>query len=209
MTVAQHSMDLWGPRRTVSLREARARTNFVHIIRLLFTTAAVVSAGLLVGPVITHSIFQNTPAPTPPGTAVTMINPRFEGKDANGQPYVITADTARRRRENAQLIDLTNPVLEDAASSKVRAREGVYDRENQLLDLVGDVVMTDAAGYTFTSDKARMHIEENRVEGQTPLNGVGPIGDVKGDEYEVRDNGNLIILRGHVQTTILPNRRGE
>jgi lipopolysaccharide export system protein LptC len=205
---AHHSMDLWGPRRATSLKEARRRTAAVHIIRLLFTCAAVVSAGVLIGPVVKKALGPTAPPLTSPTLNVTMMNPRFEGIDAGGQPYVITADTARRRRENAALIDLSNPRLVDNTSSNVKAREGVYDRDTQVLDLIGDVVMTDAAGYTFTADKARMYVKDNRVEGATPLHGFGPVGEVRADTYEVLDDGDRLVLTGHVWTRIVSRGRG-
>ena len=55
-------------------------------------------------------------------------------------------------------------------------------------------------GYTFTSQKTRMFVKENRVEGQEPLNGRGPIGEVRADAYEVLDDGNRIVLKGNVWT---------
>ena len=42
---SHHSMDLWGPRRATSLKEARRRTALVHILRLIYTIGAVLSAG--------------------------------------------------------------------------------------------------------------------------------------------------------------------
>jgi lipopolysaccharide export system protein LptC len=205
---AHHSMDLWGPRRATSLKEARRRTAAVHIIRLLFTCAAVVSAGVLLGPVVKKALGPTVPPLTSPTLNVTMMNPRFEGVDASGQPYVITADTAHRRRENVSLIDLVNPRLVDKTSSNVKAREGVYDRDSQVLDLIGDVVMTDAAGYTFTADKTRMFVKDNRVEGATPLHGFGPVGEVKADTYEVLDGGSRLVLTGHVWTRIVSRGGG-
>lgn len=201
-----HAMDLWGPRRVTTLREARRRTALVHIIRLLFTVGAVLSAGLLIGPAVQHAISASAPRYTAPTLAVTMLNPRFEDRDANDKPYVITADTARRRRENVNMIDLVNPKLEDAVSTSVRAREGVFDRTGQVLDLVGDVVMVDAAGYTFTADTARIHVRDNRVEGRTQLYGVGPIGEVRADGYEILDEGDRIVLTGNVWTQFKARR---
>ena len=181
MTIAHHSMDMWEPRLATSLKEARARTALVHIIRLLFTIGAMLSAGVLIGYLINHSL--NGPA-TRERTGVlsaTVVGPRFEGRDAHDQPYVLTAETARRRRENVSIIDLVNPRLEDADVDRVQARDGVWDDDRKVLDLVGDVVMTDAGGYTFTAERTRMYVEENRVDGQTPLYGVGPIGEVRAD----------------------------
>ncbi len=209
-TGAGHSIDMWGPRRTTTLREARRRTALVHIVRLLFTIGAVLAAGLLIGPAVQHAISSGAPRYTAPALAVTMINPRFEDRDANGKPYVITADTARRRREDVTVIDLVNPKLEDSLATSVRAREGVFHRNDQILDLVGDVVMVDAAGYTFTADTARIYVRENRVEGQSPLYGVGPVGEVRADGYEVLDDGDRIVLTGNVWTRFRSAReRGQ
>lgn len=209
MTLAHHSMDLWEPRLATSLKEARARTALVHIIRLLFTIGAMLSAGVLIGYLVNHSL--NGPATRDRSGVVsaTVVGPRFEGRDASDKPYVLTAETARRRRENVAIIDLVNPRLEDATSTAVQAREGVWNDDEKVLDLVGDVVMTDAAGYTFTSERTRMFVEESRVEGQTPLQGVGPIGEVRADSYEVLDDGDRIVLKGNVWTKFVRKRNRD
>lgn len=203
-------MEIWGPRRATSLREARQRTALVHILRLLFTIGAVLSAGWLLGTVIESTLREQGSGAPPTGLSVTVLAPRFEGFDANDRPYSLTAETARRRRENVSLVDLVNPRLEDAASTVVQAREGVWNADAEVLDLMGDVVMTDAAGYTFTSQKTRMFVKDNRVEGQEPLNGVGPIGEARADAYDVLDNGNRIVLKGNVWTRFqAKKKRGE
>lgn len=203
-------MEIWGPRRATSLREARQRTALVHILRLLFTIGAVLSAGWLLGTVIESTLREQGAGAPPTGLSVTVLAPRFEGFDANDRPYSLTAETARRRRENVSLVDLVNPRLEDAASTVVQAREGVWNADAEVLDLMGDVVMTDAAGYTFTSQKTRMFVKDNRVEGQEPLNGVGPIGEARADAYDVLDNGNRIVLKGNVWTRFqAKKKRGD
>ena len=203
-------MEIWGPRRATSLKEARQRTALVHILRLLFTIGAVLSAGWLLGTVIESTLREQGSGAPPTGLSVTVLAPRFEGFDANDRPYSLTAETARRRRENVSLVDLVNPRLEDAASTVVQAREGVWNADAEVLDLVGDVVMTDAGGYTFTSQKTRMFVKDNRVEGQDPLNGVGPIGEVRADAYDVLDNGNRIVLKGNVWTRFqAKKKRGD
>jgi len=203
-------MEMWEPRLATSLKEARARTGLVHIVRLLFTIGAMLSAGVLIGYLINHLLNGSTVTEKPGSViAATVVGPRFEGRDAHDQPYVLTADTARRRRENVAVIDLVNPRLEDATSTSVQARTGVWDDNLKVLDLVGDVVMTDAAGYTFTSDRTRMFVEESRVESQTPLYGVGPIGEVRADSYEVLDDGDHIVLKGKVWTKFVRKRNRD
>lgn len=202
-------MDLWEPRLATSLKEARARTALVHIIRLLFTIGAMLSAGILIGYLINHALNGAAPTRDVGSLSATVLGPRFEGRDANDQPYALTAETARRRRENTSIVDLVNPRLEDATSTAVHAREGVWNDEQKVLDLVGDVVMTDAAGYTFTSDRTRMYVEDGRVEGRTPLYGVGPVGEVRADSYEVLDEGERLLLKGNVWTRFVRKRNRD
>jgi len=209
VSAASHSIDLWGPRRATSLKEARQRTALVHILRLLFTIGAVLSAGWLLGTLIESSFRERRAEPGAAGLSVTVHGPRFDGYDDNDRPYTLTAATAQRRRDDPALVDLVNPRLKDAASSTVQARTGVWNAEREVLDLEGDVVMTDAAGYTFTSQKTRMYVRENRVEGQDPLSGFGPVGEVKADAYEVLDDGNRIVLKGKVWTRFTPKSRRE
>lgn len=200
-------MDLWGPRRATSLKEARRRTAIVQVLRLVFTIGAVLSAGWLLGTVIESSMRERRTQPGASGLSVTVHGPRFDGYDDNDKPYTLTAMTAQRRRDNPVLVDLVNPRLKDATSTTVQAREGIWNAETEELDLFGDVVMTDAGGYTFTSQKTRMHVRESRVEGHEPLTGFGPVGEVRADAYEVRDDGNRIILKGNVWTKFTPKKR--
>lgn len=196
--VGHHAMETWSPHRATSLREARRRTATVHIVRVLFTFGAMVAAGLLLGTIINHAFSGGDRSLQSSTTNVTILNPRFEGRDSNDQPYVITADTARRRPDNVSVVDLTNPRLSDELDNTVVARDGVYDRESQELELVGGVVMRDPSGYTFTTERAKTYVRENRIVGETELRGVGPIGEIRGDTYEITDNGRRLVLTGNV-----------
>jgi lipopolysaccharide export system protein LptC len=200
------SMAAWTPRAATTLLATRRRSAVVHILRLVLTTAAVISAGFLIGPVISHAIGRDPPPPPAGSTNVTILSPRFEGRDASDRPYVVTADTAHRRRSDPALIDLVNPRIEDETAANITAKEGVYNRQEQVLDLVNGVVMTDAAGYTFTTDSARVYARENRIVGKTQLEGRGPIGEVRADEYEIRDDGAHLILSGNVWTKFVATK---
>jgi lipopolysaccharide export system protein LptC len=209
MSAAAHSMEMWTPRSATDLAATRRRTAVVHIMRLLLTTAAVVSAGFLIGPVVSNVFGRVAPPPPMSAANVTILSPRFEGRDANDKPFVVTADTAHRRKANQALIDLVNPKIEDETGATVIAPEGVYDRESQILDLVGGVVMKDSAGYTFNTESARMFARENRIVGKTQLQGFGPIGEVRADEYEVFDDGAHVVLTGNVWTKFVTTKKGS
>ena len=138
-----------------------------------------------------------------------MINPRFSGRDSVGQSFQITADAAKRRLASESTVDLDAPVLRDQIGTEVRAPSGMYDREAGILELYEDVRITDAGGYVFLSNGARVFVNEGRVEGLSPLQGRGPLGDIQCDSYEVLDDGNRIVCEGNVKTVIYPAPQPE
>lgn len=204
MTTATTTIDdIWVPTRRLSLHQARSRSKLVGLLRMLFTSGAAISAGILIGSLAYTMISgASMQADYSSDEVVTMRNPRFSGRNAEGQPYVITADTAQRDGANAALIELANPALDDGINGTVRAPRGVFDQEAQQLELFEDVVMTDSAGNRFVSTHARMYVQENRVVGLQPLEGEGPLGKIRADSYEIRDGGSRIIFRGNVWTEI-------
>lgn len=207
-TLTETQDDFWAPKRRLTLAQARRRSDLVRFLRMLFTTAAAISAGVLIGSLAYSVISHERPTEADRTTnVVTMMNPRFTGRDANGVPYVITADTAQRNPVNAQLVELSNPALDDGLTGTVRAPRGVFDQESQQLELFEEVILTDNGGNRFVTTHARMFVEENRVVGLEPLVGSGPLGQIKADSYEITDGGARIIFKGNVWTELQPARR--
>tara|TARA_Y100000052_G_scaffold791_1_gene667 strand:+ start:7683 stop:8222 length:540 start_codon:yes stop_codon:yes gene_type:complete len=179
---------------------------------MLFTSAAAISAGVLIGS-LAYSVISggNSATAVQSAQVVTMKNPRFTGRNATGQPYVITADEAQRNGANPSLIELKNPALDDGLNGTVRAPRGMFDQDAQYLELFEEVVLTDASGNRFETTHARMYVRENRIVGLQPLDGVGPLGKIRADSYEIQDGGDVVIFRGNVWTEIdqSANEAGE
>ncbi len=196
----------WAPRRQLSLAQVRRRSGMVKILRMLFVACAAIAIGLLAGHIVANAIagasggrkaFQSD-------EIVTMVNPRFTGRDASGETYVIIADSAQRRRADDDVIDLVNPKLVDRFGSTVTAPEGVFDQSRETLDLFRDVRVVDNAGYQFRTTSARLHVVDSRVEGLEPLQGSGPLGDIRSDTYEILENGDVFHFKGNVEMLINP-----
>ncbi|MFN7054845.1 LPS export ABC transporter periplasmic protein LptC [Hyphomonas sp.] len=196
---------LWAPRRQMTLDQARKRSGRVRIQRYVFVAAAAIAIGLFLGFIVRSSIAQDTrPPPVDDSEAVTMKNPRFTGRDSSGEIFTLTADAAQRRRSRDGAVDLTGPIMRDAKGTEVRAPSGFYDRETGILELYEDVRISDAAGWMFNTSAARLIIAEDRVEGMSPLEGRGPLGDIRADAYEILEGGNRIVFTGNVYTVIHP-----
>ena len=204
-------LDLWAPHRQLSLAQARKRSLIVKWMRLGLVAAAIITLGVFLG-YIARSAYDSAigGADTlPSDEMVIMLNPRFTGRDAKGDLYTITADSAERRRANNDLVDLVNPQLENARSGDVVAPLGLFDRSKETLDLFEDVLMTDARGYLFHSTHAKVEIETGKVIGLSPLEGTGPVGDITAGSYELRDSDGSVLLTGGVRTIILPEESTE
>ena len=201
----QDHATLWAPRRQLTLAQARKRSGRVRYLRYAFVGAAAVSIGLFLGFVFRSALSQDArPQAVRDDDAVTMINPRFTGRDSAGQVFTITADSARRRRAENGVVDLVNPIMRDGTGAELKAPTGYYDREKGVMELYEAVNITDSGGYSFISRGARMVLGEQRVEGLSPLEGKGPLGDIRADSYEILDGGNRIVFEGNVCMVFYP-----
>ncbi|ACT57922.1 LPS export ABC transporter periplasmic protein LptC [Hirschia baltica] len=210
--ITQNKMQLWEPRRVTTLTQARFRSSLVGLLRMLFMAGIAISAGWLIGPVVVHAFTSGASIQENSVNGVTMLNPRFSGRDENGNAFTLTAGTAQRRIDELDVVDLQQPVLEDGLGGVVRARTGVYDKGKEMLTLTDNVHFVDASDYELTTDSAVVFISENRVVGSTPLRGEGPLGEFRADSYEVVDGGKRTILIGNVWTQIVsvdPDEEGD
>ncbi|MEM6535205.1 MAG: hypothetical protein AAGA24_00165 [Pseudomonadota bacterium] len=201
----------WAPRLQMTLEQARRRSSMVALFRMLFVAGAAISAGIMIGPIAASSMSasSNKIERVAAEEVVTMVNPRFTGRNVDGEAFVITAETARRRRSDSSVIDLMNPRLVDELGTQVVAPSGVFRQAANTLDLFEDVEVTDHEGYTFNTAAARVYVLEGRVEGFEPLSGDGPLGDVRADTYEILDEGDRVVLRGNVDMVLYPNGRDD
>lgn len=200
---------LWEPRRLISLEAARQRSVLVGWLRLVFIAGALAASVALLGSLVLSSLRgadRRSTSAVEADQVVRMINPRFTSRSRTGAVFEVTAESAARRVGEANLIDLVNPILMSSEGVRVAGTTGVYDTEQETVELAGAVKFADAGGYAFESDRARMLLGENRVVGRSPVHGAGPLGQLRADTYEIRDDGDVVVLRGNVRATLPGNR---
>lgn len=198
------AMEEWAPHRQLSLAQARARTRMVRYMRFALVAAAIITLGVFLGFIARNAydraIGSNNALRG--DETVAMLNPRFTGRDGASNLYIITSQTAQQRRENEDLIDLVDPKLIDSFGREVTAPRGLYNRANETLDLYDDVLVVDADGYVFNSTHARVFPQTGRVTGLEPLDGTGPLGDIRSDSYELDRDTGIVTFKGRVVTII-------
>ncbi|MEE2526967.1 LPS export ABC transporter periplasmic protein LptC [Hyphobacterium sp. HN65] len=206
----------WEPRRATTLTAARRRTRFVRLLRLGLVGLTGLIVALIIAQIVWRSLGTEEQAPVTVGEDARMINPRFTGRDENGTPYVVTADAAiRRRGEDVRLTELESPQLDydliaaDDEAEGVLARTGLFDADARTLDLNADVRFRTRSGYEFLADHARIFLAEERVVGDSTVEGEGPLGTIRSDAYEILDGGNRVVFTGNVRTHIRNEAGGD
>lgn len=129
-----------------------------------------------------------------------MIDPRYVGVDRHGRPFVVTAAVGRQIPQHQSLMSLQLPRAElrthAGATVIVTAHTGIYQQQTELLDLFGQVTLTQQNGTRFVTDQARVDGAREIAEGNDPVAGRGPSGDIKAQGFRVLDKGDRIAFTG-------------
>ena len=135
-----------------------------------------------------------------------MIDPRYAGIDRLNRPYVVTAAVGRQVPNRSDLMSLEKPravmIVHSGASVVLTSATGIYQSQAQLLDLFDDVVLTHQNGTRFTTQRAHANFVDNTAEGDDPIEGHGPSGDIWGQGFRVLDKGDTIIFTGRAHLTL-------
>ena len=130
-----------------------------------------------------------------------MINPRYAGVDREGRPYIVTAASGRQLPDRQDLMSLHDPKADMKSRSGVdivvTAQTGIYQSQTQLLDLFDDVTLVHQNGSRFVTQAARVNAATGAAEGDKPVEGHGPSGDIKSQGFRVLDKGDKILFTGH------------
>ncbi|MFN3835069.1 MAG: LPS export ABC transporter periplasmic protein LptC [Glycocaulis sp.] len=189
---------------------ARLRARMVRIVRLV----AMVLIGALVANIIIQSFMTGEREASlvtgTVGDAERITNPRFTGRDQNGRPFVLTADSAVRRLAGlGNLTDLENPRIDYALlfgganrpdASEVLSQTGLYDDRARILRMSGTVRFSTHSGYRFRTEGAALDLAAAVVTGDLPVEGRAPWGGIQAQGFELHDDGRRLVFTGGVVT---------
>jgi lipopolysaccharide export system protein LptC len=134
-----------------------------------------------------------------------MIKPRLSGTDAQGNPFVVTADimvqdanNPKRAKFQTVEADLTNK----QGWFNARANNGSIDMEVGRLVLIGDIQAFSDSGYQLRTPSALINLKTNIVSGEQQVQGQGPLGTMRADRFRYDRDADLLTLIGHVHVTM-------
>ena len=154
----------------------------------------------------------NTPQPsasnaastTPASANATSTVPPAAGTaSATGQ-----AQPASSQKSNAPIYmkqveaDMT---MTDGAWVAVTADDGVYDRDNGIVNLKGNVNLFHDTGLSFATDAATVDVKNNVASGDQPIEGQRPDGELAAEGFQVRNDGQTVIFTGRAFLKLYPS----
>lgn len=135
-----------------------------------------------------------------------LLNPRFESEDDNQQPYTITAKKAYQESENLDRVVLDKPVadisLKDGAWLAIEAEKGEFGQLKQTLTLQDKVRLFHDDGYEMTTDSVDMDIINEKAISTSPVQGQGPMGNIKSQGLIADGKTGIITFQGPATLTI-------
>lgn len=138
------------------------------------------------------------------GTPV-MVQPKFEGVDADGQPYVITAAKATQATpEIAELVTVQADItLKDGRWVSVLAKTGVIEVKKKKILLRGDVQFHYDGGISFYTEEAFIDASINHMHGTKPVQGQSLNGTIRADGFDVSSKDGIIRFAPNAHVTLM------
>lgn len=140
-----------------------------------------------------------------------MIHPRYSGIDREGRPFVITAASGRQIPDRQDLMSLQSPVadikLRSGAKVWATSISAVYQSQASVVDMFGDVTVIHQDGTRFVTQAARVNAAQNTAEGNDPVAGHGPAGEIKAQGFRIIDKGDTIIFTGRAEMLLNSARK--
>lgn len=135
-----------------------------------------------------------------------MIKPRFVGVDQDDQPFAVTAETAMRASDDSNDIFLVMPeadiTLQDGQWMTVRADQGRYNPEAQIIELDGAVSLFTDRGFEMHTESAVLDLHAGVAKGALPVAGQGSWGLLKAVGFQYRQADSAFLFTGRPTLTV-------
>lgn len=141
--------------------------------------------------------------------SLRMLSPRISGRTKDGEPYVIEAASALPDGPNPNLITLrdldASVVLSDGRDAALTAKQGRFQREDEVIELTGGVQAETSDGYVIETDSVEVELDQKRINAPDGVRAHGPRGSLEADTLEaVDDVERIAIFRGNVRVIFNP-----
>lgn len=211
------SDDVWRPRGAIAPAEVAGYSRFVGIMRIGLPAVAVglvlliFAVPLFRGDDQRFRVGDTTVTTQTAIDALSMVNARYVGTDAKGQPFSVTAKSVRERTGADTRIEMTAPqadiTLNGGVWMSVEAEQGLYDRDGDTLDLTGNVSLFQDQGYEMHTPAATVKLKDGAARSTASVEGQGPFGVLNAAGFDLYDKGAVVVFGGPARLVL--NKLGD
>lgn len=187
-------------------------SRFVKLARLALPLCALVIMGIVAARLMGGGTQQpinisELPAEekTVPGE-IDMVEAKYQGADAQGRMYTVTATRARRDMSSPNSLSLEKPradiALDEGKWLALHAEKGLYDNEAGTLYLSDGVTLFHDAGYELHLQDVHVTLKTRTATTDKPVEAQGPAALLKAAGMRVENGADLIIFNGPAQLTL-------
>ena len=139
---------------------------------------------------------------------VTMQMPKLAGFKKDNRPYEVVAKQAIQDVSKPSVINLiemdAHLSLDNGQSANLTAKQGIYDTQNETLEVKTDVRVKTTSGYDITLEQASMKFKTGDISSDKPVTVKMADGEVSADSLQVGDNGKHVTFIGNVRSRMEP-----
>jgi lipopolysaccharide export system protein LptC len=143
------------------------------------------------------------------GTKIMMQQPRISGFTRDNHRYDLTAQAAGQDLKNPDMVELqgihATMEMQDDASVKLTARNGLYNSKTELLTLTSNIVVTSTNGQEALLSEAVLDTRSGTIVSESPVYVKTPTATINANRMEVADNGDLMRFERGVTVMLLPD----
>jgi len=135
---------------------------------------------------------------------------QYRGEDNRGRPFVLVAQSALQRSSAERIVDIrgigARMDLENGPAF-LSANHARYDIDNDLVDVLGPILLTAADGYRMETRDVRVDLRGRRMTSRGPVDGQMPLGHFSANHMEVTLADRRVVLTGGARLHIVQTGR--
>lgn len=203
---APTSTEALSGRNAAGQRPKRRRSTGLTLVKFMLPVVAVITVGYLFYWWYIHNreavITVATPDQPPENQPmVTVNNFKYSSTDKQNHPYTVIADSAAQPQDKTvDTIQLVRPQANFTLAGNhwmtITAKDGLYHRNADTIDLSGDVTLDHDNGMTFHTSTAQVDMKAKVAAGSDPVQGHNDTSDINSEGFRILDDGNVIIFTG-------------
>ncbi len=140
--------------------------------------------------------------------SVIMKTPHISGFEGTRRAYEVTAARAIQSLNDPKVLTFqqinAHIGLENAGTATVDATTGIYNGNNNTLELKDGISIQTTTGYAAQIEQASVDLAKGSMQSSHPVEIQAKDGTLRADSMEVTDRGKHVIFRGGVSVSFMP-----